>query len=62
MATKNEAMDPPEHPSAGTGQLDTADLEAVVGGNDPNPLTDVDQAVPVQVPDPDPGVPDLDPG
>jgi hypothetical protein len=36
MAQK-ETMDTPQDPTAETGRLDTSDLEAVVGGNEPDP-------------------------
>ena len=37
MATANDTMDTPQDLIAETEQLDTSDLEEVVGGNDPAP-------------------------
>ena len=43
VATKNETVDTPQDPPPETGQLNPSDLEAVVGGNDPVPPSDVAQ-------------------
>ena len=54
MAPANETMDTPQDSVAETGQLDTSDLEEVVGGNDPEPPMDVGSEPPVESPEPDP--------
>lgn len=54
VATENDTMDVPQDPSAETGQLDASDLEAVVGGNDPEPPMDVGSEPPVETISPDP--------
>ena len=56
MTVANDTMDTPQDPVAETGQLDTSDLEEVVGGNDPAPEgpVDVGSEPPVDEPEPDP--------
>ena len=47
MAAADETMDTPQDSIAETEQLDTSDLEAVVGGNDPEP-PDVGSEPPIE--------------
>ena len=54
MATENETMDTQQEPTAETEQLSASDLEAVVGGNDPDPPIDVGSEPPIPSSDPDP--------
>ncbi len=54
MATENETMDTQQEPTAETEQLSAADLEAVVGGNDPDPPIDVGSEPPIPASGPDP--------
>ena len=43
MTATDETMDTPQDSAAETEQLDTSDLEAVVGGNDPPPVIRADE-------------------
>ena len=54
MTTKNDPKDVPQDPSAENGQLDASDLDAVVGGNDPEPPMDIGSEPPVETISSDP--------